>query len=335
MNQHLSVGGGPVISILGVRQTQALNLGPLSARFGDPVADFNGTNVGVGFALGALYEFDESFRAGLVYRSRIQHTIDGTQSVAFPTSLGVASPATAALLSASAGSASTRLTLPDTVSVGFYKQIDERWAVMADLQWTDWSLIDTVAITPANGSPATVLREDWRNTWFGAIGASFRPIDRLLLQAGVGYDLSPVTDANRTTRVPDANRFLLGCGATYSLLPDVNLQLAVLEALSGPAKIDNSASAAAGTIRGTVSYACDGRQPWHDSAVLTSSGLLCCVPRRSALSPIPGPMPAQATPYRNGSTIRTPATSRPWLMSSEQSSRQPRARAAAMIALSQ
>jgi long-chain fatty acid transport protein len=263
VNQHLSVGGGPVISILGVRQTQAVNLGPLSARFGDPVADFNGTSVGVGFALGALYEFDESFRVGLVYRSRIQHAVDGTQSVAFPTSLGVASPATAALLAASAGSASTRLTLPDTVSVGFYKQIDERWAVMADLQWTDWSLVDTIAITPANGSPATVLREDWRNTWFGAIGASFRPMDRLLLQAGVGYDLSPVTDANRTTRVPDANRFLLGCGATYSLLPDVNLQLAVLEALSGPAKIDNSASAAAGTIRGT----------YHTHATVVSLGM--------------------------------------------------------------
>ena len=38
----------------------------------------------------------------------------------------------------------TRLTLPDNVSVGLYKQINERWSVMADLQWTDWSLVDTI-----------------------------------------------------------------------------------------------------------------------------------------------------------------------------------------------
>ena len=122
---------------------------------------------------------------------------------------------------------------------------------MADLQWTDWSLVDTLAITPANGLPAAMLPENWRNTWFGAIGASFRPIKRLLLQAGIGYDLSPVTNGNRTTRIPDANRFLVGGGITYSLLTNVNVQFAVLEALSGLAKIDNSASPTAGIIQGT------------------------------------------------------------------------------------
>ena len=81
---------------------------------------------------------------------------------------------------------------------------------MADLQWTDWSLVDTVTIVPANHAPATVLPENWRSTWFGAIGASFRPIKKLLLQAGIGYDLSPVTKSNRTTRVPDTNRFCWG-----------------------------------------------------------------------------------------------------------------------------
>jgi len=122
-------------------------------------------------------------------------------------------------------------------------------------------LRDQAACT--NGSPATVLRENWRNTWFGAVGASFRPIGRLLLQAGVGYDLSPVTDGNRTTRVPDADRFLLGCGATYSLWDDLNLQLAVLQVLSGAAKIDNSASPVAGTIRGT----------YHTGATVVSFGV--------------------------------------------------------------
>ena len=263
LNEHLSVGGGPVINVLSVRLTQAVNLGGLSSAFGDPIADFNGSSVGAGFALGALYEFDDSFRAGIVYRSRIQPTVTGTQQVAFSPLIGVASPAVGAALSASAGSASSRFSLPDSFSLGFYKQIDEQWSVMADLQWTDWSLVDTLAIIPANQAPATVLPENWRNTWFGAIGASFRPIKKLLLQAGIGYDLSPVTDNNRTTRIPDANRFLVGGGITYGLLTNVNVQFAVLEALSGAAKIDNSASPTAGIIRGT----------YHTQATTVSVGM--------------------------------------------------------------
>jgi long-chain fatty acid transport protein len=262
INEHLSVGGGPVIDFLSARLTQAINLGRLSSAFGDPIADFNGSSVGAGFVLGALYELDDSFRAGIVYRSRIQPTIGGTQSVAFSSSISAASPATGAALSANAGPASSRFSLPDSVSLGMYKQISERWAVMADLQWTDWSLVDTLTITRAN-APANVLQENWHNTWFGAVGASFRPIKKLLLQIGVGYDLSPVTNDNRTTRVPDANRFLVGGGITYGLFENVNVQFAVLQVLSGGAKINNSASPTAGTIQGT----------YHSQATLVGIGM--------------------------------------------------------------
>ena len=47
--------------------------------------------------------------------------------------------------------------------------------------------------------------------------------------------------------------------------------------------------------------------------------------------PVVGRVPCQ----RNGLTMVIPSTSRPWLMSSEYTSRQPSTRAAAMIALSQ
>jgi long-chain fatty acid transport protein len=251
INEHLSIGGGPVINFLSARFTRAVNLGRLSSTFGDPIAEFKGSNVGAGFALGALYEFDDSFRVGIVYHSRIAAAINGSQSVAFSSSIGVASPATAAALSANTGPASARLTLPDSVKIGFYKELDDRWSVMADLEWTDWSLVNASAIVSPNRAPATVFSQNWRNTWFGAIGASFRPIKKLLIQGGIGYDMSPVTSDNRTPRVPDADRFLVGAGITYGLFDNVNVQFAILEVLTGGAQINNFSSATAGTIRGT------------------------------------------------------------------------------------
>ena len=47
INEHLSVGGGPVINFLSVRLTQAVNLGGLSSAFGDPMADSVGAAWGL------------------------------------------------------------------------------------------------------------------------------------------------------------------------------------------------------------------------------------------------------------------------------------------------
>ena len=215
--------------------------------------DFHGNSVALGFAIGILYELDASSRLGLSYRSRLHHTIDGMQTVSVPTAVSIAAPSIARAFSTSAGPAGSAVTLPDSLSVGLFKQLDDRWSIMAEIQWTNWSTINTLAIMPANGSPGTVLREGWRDTWFGAIGVGFQVNERTLLQAGIGYDFSPVTNSSRTTRVPDADRLLVGIGLTYSLLENVELQVAALEAIGGTASIINSATASAGTILGTYS----------------------------------------------------------------------------------
>ncbi len=95
------------------------------------------------------------------------------------------------------------------------------------MEWTDWSLFQSVNITPTNpGAAGHGDPENWRNTWFFSVGANYRIIDKLMLQGGVGYDESPVTPANRTTRIPDSNRVLLNIGAQYDVLPNVTLQVA-------------------------------------------------------------------------------------------------------------
>jgi long-chain fatty acid transport protein len=114
-----------------------------------------------------------------------------------------------------------------------------------------------VVVVPSNGAPATVLPENWRNTWFASVGASYRMTEKLLLQAGFAYDESPVTDSNRTTRIPDSDRYNLGVGATYSVLPTVNLQAAYVHAFFSGASIDNAASATSGVITGKYSVRAD------------------------------------------------------------------------------
>ncbi len=258
VDDRLSIGGGPTIDYFNARLTQALNIPRLSALVGDPIADVHGDDVGVGFNLGLLYRLTPSTRVGLDYRSRVEHDIDGTQSVSFPSLYAVLSPPTAAFLAAQNSSAKTTVTLPDSVSIGLYHDIDPNWAVMSDLEWTHWSLFRTLTIIPTGAfAQPTVIAENWRNTVFAGVGANYRASDDLTLQAGFSYDQSPVTDANRTSRVPDNDHFVLGFGVTYAVSPTLKLQLAYAHLFVPDGAVATSASPASGTLTGTYADADD------------------------------------------------------------------------------
>ena len=264
INNQFSIGGGPVIDYLHERLTTAVDLGPLGATYGDPVGDLRGDDVAAGFVISGLFQLDSSTRFGITYRSRIQHDINGGQRVYVPPALAAANSFVNKLLLASSSSAGFKITLPDSVTFGAYHDITPRLAIMADVQWTHWSLFHVVNVVPTSPFAASTTNlENFRNSWFGSIGASYKLTPKLMLQTGVAYDQTPVRDAaNRTTRIPDYDRFELGVGATYALFKSVNLQAGFLHEFAGNVSIRNAASPSSGTIVGR----------YHDSADTISLG---------------------------------------------------------------
>ncbi len=255
VNSHLSIGGGPNFDYFSARLTQALDVPTLSALTGqDPISALKGNDIGIGYNLGVLYQFDNATRIGIDYRSRIQHNLTGNETVAVPGSYPAPYPA---LLEANNGVAKTSITLPDSLSVGLYHQLTPRWAVMASVQWTDWSLFNTLNVTSANGTPLASIVEKWRNTWYAGAGANYQATDKLLLQSGIAYDQSPVDNANRTTRVPDADHYILSAGAKYQITRNVDMQLAYAHIFTPGGTINNSAGVTAGIISGSYSASDD------------------------------------------------------------------------------
>lgn len=250
VNDHLSIGGGPNFDYFAARLTQALDVPTLSALTGqDPTSALKGNDIGIGYNLGALYQFDDATRIGIDYRSRIQHNLTGNETVTVPGSYPAPYPA---LLEANNGIAKTSITLPDSASIGIYHQLTDKLAVMGSVQWTDWSLFNTLNVTTGNGTPLVSIAEKWRNTWFVGVGANYQATDKLMLQTGVSYDQSPVDNANRTTRVPDADHYNLGFGVKYQILPSTTLQLAYLHVFTPGGTINNSAAAPGGLQAGII-----------------------------------------------------------------------------------
>jgi long-chain fatty acid transport protein len=172
--------------------------------------------------------------------------------------LGLLSPATAAALNAQNSPAGIRITLLDSVTAGFYWQATPQLAVLSDIGWTDWSLLKSINVVPT--SPSSIV-ENWRNTVAVSVGANYRLTETLMLQGGIGFDESPCTDSNRTSRVPDSNRYLIGIGAQYDVLSNLTVQVAYAHIFFVSAEITSQASTTSGVLTGKYSNSANTVSP--------------------------------------------------------------------------
>jgi long-chain fatty acid transport protein len=249
----LSIGGGPIIDYLAARLTSAINTGPTAALTGDPVVDIHGNDWSAGYHLGVFWQPSETWRFGVDYRSRIGRTINGSQGVSIPSLLAELSPPAAAQLNALNTPVRTSITLPDVLTLSAVWQITPAIAGLATLQWTDWSVLQELTVTGANGA-SSVLALHFHSSWMGSLGVNYRPAfaPKLLLQGGVGLDETPVSTADRTPRLPNPDNVILGCGVTYALTPDLKLQAAYLQEISfGASGINYSSGPTAGNLTGS------------------------------------------------------------------------------------
>ena len=178
-----------------------------------------------GWNLGVLFEFAPGQRIGAHYRSALKYEVGGNVSFANP-ALPALPPALAGVVGALANGVNTQLLynssvhskieLPEIVNVSYFGRLNERWDLMADVQYTGWSSIETLTFTRGNGSTLQTTTENFRNAWRVALGANYRHDAQWLLRGGLAWDQSPVQDGWRTARLPDSDRTWLALGARYT-----------------------------------------------------------------------------------------------------------------------
>ena len=58
--------------------------------------------------------------------------------------------------------------MPETANVSIFSTLDDRWDLMADLQYTGWSSFQQLQIVRSTGAVLLTTPENFRNTWRGA-----------------------------------------------------------------------------------------------------------------------------------------------------------------------
>lgn len=198
LNEMVSIGGGLQIQHADVTLSSDIGAGIIGEATGD--------GWGVGATFGVLVELSEATRLGLGYRSQVGQSLKGEFT------------ANGALVD----TISADLTTPDQITAGFYHDLSDQFAVMAEVGWTNWSTFDEIRIK-FDGGGESVTPEDWDNVWFGAIGATWKASEDLKIRAGVAYDQSPIPDATRTPRIPGADRTWLSLGVNYNPTPSFSI----------------------------------------------------------------------------------------------------------------
>jgi len=190
VNESLSIGAGIQVQYIDAT---------LSNMSGGGLAEVTGDDWGYGATLGALYEASDTTRIGIGYRSRISHTLDGDLTVGGSPVTGIEAD----------------LVTPDMITAGVYHDINDRFALMGEVQWTRWSTFDELRIVSDGGATVALTPENWDNSWFLALGGSWKANDQWTVRGGVAYDQSPIPDATRTPRLPGEDRTWVSLGAQY------------------------------------------------------------------------------------------------------------------------
>lgn len=187
---------------------------------GTGIVTTDGDALDMGYQLGALYEFTDSTRAGIGYRSEIRHKLKGDMSSSGSALTASSNPeyatigaVTDALLNQDI---SAKLNTPAMLSFGVYHDINEKWAVMAEYQRVFWSSFKNLNFISSDGGYSiSKVNENWRNTNFYSVGTSYQLDDQWKLRLGLAYDQSAVRLQHRTPRIPDSDRIWYSVGLGY------------------------------------------------------------------------------------------------------------------------
>jgi long-chain fatty acid transport protein len=131
---------------------------------------------------------------------------------------------------------------------------------MGTAEWTNWSRIGTASVNQLSGAPALIgatpltLPIQYRDGWFFSGGAEYRWTDRLTVRGGVGYEITPINDQVRTTRLPDNDKFWLSAGLSWKVAPFARMDLAYSHLFVKDTNVNITAASGNPSFNGTVAY---------------------------------------------------------------------------------
>jgi len=246
VNPQLSLGAS-LNAMYGVLKDEvAINSAQPSEADGRLSLSANDLSFGGDF--GVLYEPSEKLRLGATYTSPVQFDfVDRPEFTDLSPTMQAALRA-AGLLDTDLG---IEINVPQTLMASGYWDVSPDWSLMGDFGWQDWSRFGGMNVEVANNPPNGLsVQLPYEDTWHGALGAKRRLSGGWLLSAGVGYDSSPVADADRSVTLPMGQAWRYAAGAQRRFSERFELGFGYSLQSLGDMSVDVSRGPLAGRVAG-------------------------------------------------------------------------------------
>lgn len=252
VNDRLSIGAG-LNAVYGIFD-QKVAINNALPGLADGRLEMDDKSWGFGGNVGLLYDVSPGTRVGVTWTSQVDLDLE---SRARFSGLG---PALSALL-ASRGLLDANVAIgtkiPQQVMASVVSRIDDRWTVLGNVGWQQWSKFGQVEIGLDNTNNPTSLTTSlpFRDTWHAAVGAQYRLSDPWTLNFGVAYD-SGFQESGVTPLLPVNAAWRLGVGGEQKLGPTTKWGVAAALLLGGSLNVDKGSTlppalGGRGTLAGT------------------------------------------------------------------------------------
>lgn len=235
VNESLSLGAAVTINkleaYLSKFNPQATPVAPgVSIPAG--TAELEGDDMGYGYTLSLHTKPSDATSIGVVYRSKVKYKID--DGSVKQTGVTVVSPAF------------TSISTPESVEASLSYRLSDKNTLHAASSWTRWSRLANLTVTNSAGTVVSQEVFNWKDSEAYSVGLTHRCDEKLTLRAGLAYDNSPVAPADRSVRLPSADRRIASIGVRYALTANQSVDASYSYVDEEKASVNHAASLTTG-----------------------------------------------------------------------------------------
>lgn len=200
-----SAAVGAEINYVGLELQKNAFLNPVT-KVGS--VQIEGESYALGWNAAANYTFDDKNEIGVVYRSRITHSLEADAKAYYP-------------MQKFNGKANAYgvVTLPDSWDIGYNHKFDKKTRLELKATRTNWSTYDALNVyfdKPVFGQSAALSDKNWESGWRYAIGLEHNLSDKYAVMAGFAFDGSSIPYEGGDFMVPTGLRRTYSIGARYN-----------------------------------------------------------------------------------------------------------------------
>ncbi len=191
-----------------------------------------GDSLNCGYMLATQYKVTDDLKLGFVYRSRINHRVDGDFDMNGSIPPNQLMPNGASVKGS--GHAEAKVVLPASATFGANYDFTKSFRGGVAVTWTEWSTINHIdfnlptisAPTPTGTkNPSYKQSLNWHDSWRLGFGFEYDFTKSFTGRIGYSYDWDPSGEAHGTTMLPPGDRHIVGFGCGYKFCDNWTINL--------------------------------------------------------------------------------------------------------------